>query len=237
MTAVILAGGKGTRLAPYTSVLPKPLMPLGGQAILEIVVKQLERANFRRIVLCVGYLAHLIVAVLQNGGGREARIDYVKEEFELGTAGSLRLVTQLHSTFVALNGDVLTDLDLRRLVEHHTEAGNVLTIAVHRRTHKADYGVLRLDDEQRVITYDEKPEETLHVSMGVYVLEPLVLDFIPEGHFDFPELVQALLDAGERVGAYPYDGLWLDIGRHEDYQRAAALWDEQSLLPELAPRE
>jgi NDP-mannose synthase len=226
MTAVILAGGKGTRLAPYTSVLPKPLMPLGGKAILEIVVGQLERADLRRIVLCVGYLAHLIVAVLQNGPDRAARIEYVREETELGTAGSLRLAPGLADTFLVLNGDVLTDLDLKELVSHHRQRGNILTIAAHRRTQQTDYGVLRLDSEHRLVEYDEKPQETFYVSMGVYVLEPAALKFIPDERFDFPELVHALLAAGEQVGALPYEGLWLDIGRHEDYQRAVTLWEE-----------
>jgi len=226
VTAVILAGGKGTRLAPYTSVLPKPLMPLGGKAILEIVVGQLERAELRRIVLCVGYLAHLIVAVLQNGADRAARIEYVQEETELGTAGSLRLAPGLVDTFLVLNGDVLTDLDLQQLVSHHRQSGNILTIAAHRRTQQTDYGVLHLDSEQRLVRYDEKPEETFYVSMGVYVLEPAALKYIPDERFDFPELVHALLTAGEQVGAFTYDGLWLDIGRHEDYQRAVAIWEE-----------
>jgi len=129
---------------------------------------------------------------------------------------------------------VLTDLDLQQLVSHHKRSGNILTIAAHRRTQQADYGVLRLDSEQRLVRYDEKPEETFHVSMGVYVLEPAVLAFIPEERFDFPELVHALLAAGEQVGAFPYDGLWLDIGRHEDYQRAIAIWEETELSLPLA---
>jgi NDP-sugar pyrophosphorylase family protein len=233
LTAVILAGGKGTRLAPYTSVLPKPLMPLGDKAILEIVVGQLERANLRRIVLCVGYLAHLIVAVLQNGADRAARIEYVREETELGTAGSLRLAPGLVDTFLVLNGDVLTDIDLQQLLSHHRRSRNILTIAAHRRTQQADYGVLRLDGEHRVVEYDEKPEQTFYVSMGVYVLEPAALKFIPDGPFDFPELVHALLAAGEHVGAFPYAGLWLDIGRHEDYQRAVAIWEENATILSL----
>jgi NDP-sugar pyrophosphorylase family protein len=237
MTAVILAGGKGTRLAPYTSVLPKPLMPLGGNAILEIVVGQLERAQFRRIVLCVGYLAHLIVAVLQNGSERAAHIDYVKEEVELGTAGSLRLASGLDQTFLVLNGDVLTDLDLQQLVAHHAEQKNILTIAAHQRIQRADYGVLRLGDEDKLLGYDEKPEELFHVSMGVYVMEPAALAYIPEGRFDFPELVHALLAAGEPVGVYPYGGLWLDIGRHEDYERAVALWEEHDPFLALTRQE
>jgi NDP-sugar pyrophosphorylase family protein len=144
-------------LALYLSGSLILLMTLEGKAILEIVVGQLERSDLRRIVLCVGYLAHLIVAVLQNGPDRAARIEYVHEETELGTAGSLRLAPGLVDTFLVLNGDVLTDLDLQQLVSHHRQSGNVLTIAAHRRTQQADYGVLRLDDEHRLVEYDEKP--------------------------------------------------------------------------------
>lgn len=228
--AVILAGGKGTRLAPFTTVLPKPLLPIGNRAILEVVVEQLADSGFKDVTLCVGYLSHLIQAVFTNGPSRRVSMRYVRENDPLGTAGPLRLVDGLDGTFLAMNGDVLTTLAYDDLVREHRASGNVLTIAAHRRTTKVDYGVLHLDGAQqnlsRVTGYEEKPEFSWTVSMGIYVMEPEALDHIPpDGYFDFPDLVQALLAAGRPVGAYVYDGFWLDIGRQEDYQQAVTLWE------------
>lgn len=235
MKTVILAGGRGTRLAPYTSVLPKPLMPIGGRAILEIIVEQLAEHELRDVTLCVGYLSHLIEAVL-NHSRAGVTITYVHEGEALGTAAPLRRVEGLEETFLVMNGDVLTTLDYRDLVRHHQESRNVVTIGAHRRKSRLDYGVLHLgaagDDAQRVTAYDEKPETSAMVSMGVYVLEPEALQFIPPGgHFDFPDLVHALLAAGQAIGAYVYDGFWLDLGRKEDYEAAAATWDSEGPLP------
>ena len=225
---VIFAGGRGRRLEPYTSVLPKPLMPIGNRSILEIVVTQLADAGFRNLTFCVGYLSHLIRAVFDNGPGERVNINWVKEAEPLGTAGPLRLVEGLTSTFLAMNGDLLTTLDLGALLDHHRASGNVLTIATHQRSVQSDYGVLHLgggDDADRVFAYEEKPEMTWNVSMGIYAMEPSVLSEIPpEGPFDFPDLVMALLDKGLPVGAYVHEGLWLDIGRHEDYENAVELW-------------
>jgi NDP-mannose synthase len=227
LKTVVLAGGRGTRLAPYTSVLPKPLMPVGDRAILEVVVGQLEEAGIVDIHFCVGYLAHLIQAVFENRQNGHVNITYVKEGDALGTAGPLRLVDGLESTFMVMNGDVLTTLDYRELVDYHHNQGNTVTIAAHKRSIRIDYGMLHLDVTSRVRAYEEKPEIASPVSMGIYVMEPSVIDHIPEaGHFDFPDLVHALLAAGEPVGAYIHEGLWFDIGRQEDYERAIAAWDE-----------
>jgi NDP-sugar pyrophosphorylase family protein len=229
--AVVLAGGRGTRLAPYTSVLPKPLMPVGERAILELVVEQLEACEITDITFCVGYLSHLIQAVFDNRENGRVAITYVHEHDALGTAGPLRLVPDLDETFVVLNGDVLTDLNYGELLEHHRENGNALTIATRDRPIKIDYGVLHLDGDldpsgRRIVAYEEKPELVSTVSMGIYVLEPWVLEHIPPGrHFDVPDLVQSLLAAGEQVGAYQFDGLWFDIGRKEDYERAVTAWE------------
>lgn len=226
---VVLAGGRGTRLAPYTSVLPKPLMPIGDQAILEVVVGQLEEAGIVDINFCVGYLAHLIEAVLENRENGHVKISYVREQNALGTAAPLRLVEGLDSTFIAMNGDVLTTLDYRELVKYHREQGNMLTIATHKRSIKIDYGMMHLDVTSRVRGFEEKPEIVSPVSMGIYVMEPEVLDYIPKGrYFDFPDLIHALLADGRRVGAYMYDGLWFDIGRQEDYERATAAWSDEA---------
>ena len=232
--AIVLAGGRGTRLTPYTSVLPKPLMPIGDRSILEIVIEQLAGCGIVDVTLCVGHLSHLIEAVI---GGRErpgVSVDYVHEEEALGTAGPLRLVEGLDDTFITMNGDVLSMLDYGDLLRYHRESGSILTIATRRRRIKIDYGVLRLrtsNELNRVYRYVEKPEVTSVVSMGIYVLEPRALEYIPpSGYFDFPDLVQALLRADEPVQAYCYDGLWFDIGRHEDYEQAVTAWLESSQM-------
>jgi NDP-mannose synthase len=226
MKTVVLAGGRGTRLAPYTSILPKPLMPVGEQSILEIVVEQLEQAGLVDIQFSVGYLAHLVEAVFDNRANGHVKITYVREQEALGTAAPLRLVDGLDSTFIVMNGDVLTTLDYRELVKYHRAQGNVLTIATHKRSIKIDYGMMQLDVMSRVRGFDEKPEIVSPVSMGIYVMEPAVLDHIPSGqYFDFPDLVRSLLAADEQVGAFLHDGLWFDIGRQEDYERAVEAWE------------
>jgi len=225
--AVILAGGRGTRLAPYTSVLPKPLMPIGDRSILEVVVGQLEDAGIVNINFCVGYLAHLIQAVFDSRENGHVDITYVREQEALGTAGPLRLVDGLDSTFIVMNGDVLTTIDYEELVAFHREQGNAITIATRERSIKIDYGLLHLDGDSRVREYEEKPTITSRVSMGIYVMEPEVIELVPEGaYFDFPDLVRVLLDEGEPVGAYDHTGLWFDIGRQEDYERAINVWLE-----------
>lgn len=235
--AVVLAGGLGTRLAPFTSVLPKPLMPIGNRAILEIVIDQLAKSRMTNITLCVGHLSHLIRAVLDHRELDDVTIRYVQETVPLGTAGPLRLVPEMTDSFIVLNGDVLTTLDLAELVREHKESGNLLTIAAHRRTMRYDYGVLHLEVESgRLIAYHEKPELPLTVSMGIYVLEPSVVDYIPAGcRFDFPDLVQELLARKLPVGSHLFDGVWFDIGRHEDYEMAAAAWGATPEVEELSP--
>jgi NDP-sugar pyrophosphorylase family protein len=223
--AVILAGGKGSRLGPYTTVLPKPLLPVGDRAILDIVVHQLRDMGFTDITLAVGYLAHLVRAVMGDGSKTGVRIDYHEEEAPLGTVGPLATMEPFKGTLLAMNGDVLTALNYADLVDIHQEEGNLLTIASHRRIVRTDYGVLHLDEVEgntrRVTGFEEKPESPYVVSMGVYVLEPQAIDYIEKGEYlDLPDLVVRLLDAGEPVGSYLYDGYWLDIGRHEDYEQA-----------------
>ena len=226
--AVVLAGGRGARLAPFTSVLPKPLMPIGERAILELVVERLESFGIADITFCVGYLSHLIRAVFESRENGHVRIRYVQEQYPMGTAGPLRLVEGLDDTFIVMNGDVLTDIDYTDLLAYHRSQQNVLTIATHRRSIKIDYGVLRFDgngDGQRIAGYDEKPEYVSSVSMGIYVFEPTALEYIAQDEaLDFPDLVHALLRAEQPVGAYPHDGLWFDIGRKDDYEQAVEAW-------------
>jgi NDP-mannose synthase len=232
--AVVLAGGKGTRLAPYTSILPKPLMPIGDRSILELVIAQFATFGITDVTLCVGYLSHLIEAVLDSRHDDGVEIKFVHEQEALGTAAPLRLVEGLDRTFLAMNGDVLTTLPFDGFIRYHRRNRNALTIATRERQIQIDYGVLHLGENGRrnqVAAYVEKPQMTSVVSMGIYVLEPEALKYIPaDGYFDFPDLVQALLNADEKVGAYRYNGLWFDIGRRDDYEEAAAAWSEASAL-------
>lgn len=198
------------RLKPYTSVLPKPLMPLGDRAILEIVISQLARQGFVDITLSVGHLGHLIEAVFGGGADHGVEVAYVREDVPLGTAGSLRLVPSLDDTFLMLNGDLVTTLDYRELVRSHRESGNLLTIATRERRVEVDYGVLTTEPEAgklpRIVHYTEKPNLDFLVSMGIYVMEPEALSFIPEnGYFDFPDLVQRLIAADAPIGSFQHD--------------------------------
>ncbi len=236
--AVILAGGKGSRLGPYTTVIPKPLLPVGDRAILDVVVTQLRNLGFTDLTLAVGYLAHLVRAVMGDGSQFGVNIDYCEEDEPLGTVGPLALIDGLDDSFLVMNGDVLTTLDYGELVEHHRAAGNVLTIASHNRVVRTEYGVLHLGEEgeevRPIIGFEEKPELPFVVSMGVYVMEPRALDYIEaDAHLDLPDLVVRLLDAGEPVGSYLFEGYWLDIGRHDDYEQA--LTDYEQILPRLLP--
>jgi NDP-sugar pyrophosphorylase family protein len=233
--AVLLAGGKGTRLHPFTVTFPKPLMPIGDMPILEILLRQLHRCGVRDVTLALGHLAELIEAFIAQrirGALPDMRIASVVEQTPTGTAGSLSLIRGLDETFLVMNGDLLTDLDFRRLVEHHRTSGAELTIASHVKRVKIDLGVLELDGDGRLIDYIEKPEKQYQVSMGVYVYEPTVLDLIPRGgHLDFPDLVLLMLRQRRAVSVYPFDGMWLDIGRPEDYAQAQEMCERKQSEP------
>jgi NDP-sugar pyrophosphorylase family protein len=238
--AVVLAGGKGSRLGPYTTVLPKPLLPVGDRAILDVVVRQLSSYGFTDLTMAVGYLSHLVRAVMSDGARHGVSIEYHEEERPLGTVGPLATIDRLDDTFLMMNGDVLTTLDYERLYELHRDSGNVLTVASHRRTVNIDYGVLHLaggeGEVERIAGFEEKPELGYVVSMGVYVLEPRALEFVEPGEYmDLPDLVLRLIDAGEPVGSHVFDGYWLDIGRHDDYERAIREYEQ--LKPLLLPAE
>jgi len=227
--AVILAGGKGVRLHPFTVVFPKPLVPLGDRPIIEVLIERLIAFGITDITLTLGHLAELIKAYFQHRPQltAQARLRYVDEEEPTGTAGSLASVQGLDRTFLVMNGDLLTDLDFDELVSFHRRHGAALTIAVHQRHVKVDFGVLELGDTYRVTGYDEKPELKYVVSMGIYVYEPRVLKFIaPGSYLDFPDLVLKLISAGEKVFAMSSDCLWLDIGRPDDYARAQEIYAE-----------
>ena len=223
MRAVILAGGRGTRLRPFTVNFPKPLMPLGDKPIIEILLHYLVRQGITDVTLTVGHLKELIKAYFLNAPALcpSCRISFVEEESPTGTAGSLASVAGLSETFLVMNGDVLTDLNLHELVEFHHARKAILTVATHVRRLKIDFGLLDFDDQYRIRRYHEKPEQVHHVSMGIYVYEPAVLRYIEPGRYlDFPDLVLRLIEQGETVCAFPTECLWLDIGRPDDYAQA-----------------
>ncbi len=230
LRTVILAGGKGVRLQPFTINFPKPLVPLDDIPVVEILIRRLLEFGLSDITLTLGHLAGLIRAYFEHRQELSSQLTlrFLEEEKPTGTAGSLALVPGLTDTFLVMNGDLLTDLDFDELVSFHRCEKAVLTIAVHRRTVKHDFGVLEIDGNHQVTGYFEKPEYHHDVSMGIYVYEPSVLRYIEPGKYlDFPELVLRLVRARERVCAWPYAGLWLDIGRPFDYAQAQQLFADR----------
>src|SRR5918998_528373 len=221
MRAVILAGGDGTRVRPYTTIIPKPLVPVGDRPILQVIIEQLAAAGVREIDLCVNYLGELIETYFSRTDRLPADVTlrWHWEQEPRGTAGALRCVPDLDETFIAMNGDVLTSLDYRALVEHHRGAGADLTIAMKEKEVKVDLGVI--EATAGVVTgYVEKPTLRYEVSMGVYVYEPHVLGALPDGPCQFPDLVQILLRKGYRIAALSSDAAWYDIGTPAEYERA-----------------
>jgi len=230
LRAVILAGGKGVRLRPFTVNFPKPLVPIGDMPIIEVLMRRLVRFGITDITLTLGHLAELIKAYFlhRREFTRQMNLHYVDEEEPTGTAGSLAFVQGFDDTFLVMNGDVFTDLDFDELVAFHRKQGAALTIAAHERRVKIDLGVLDFDGDYCVTGYREKPENSYHVSMGIYVYEPRTLRYIERGKYlDFPDLVLRLMAAGEKVCAMPLDCLWLDIGRPDDYAQAQELFAEK----------
>jgi NDP-sugar pyrophosphorylase family protein len=230
LRAVILAGGKGTRLHPFTVSFPKPLVPLGDKPVLEVLIRRLVGFGVTDVCLTLGHLAELVKAYFDHRHQLKELIHllYVHEDEPTGTAGSLALIDGLDKTFLVMNGDLLTNLDFDALVEFHRRQGAALTIATHTRSVKIDLGVLDVGADHQVTGYREKPTSTYSVSMGIYVYEPRVLRHIEAGKYlDFPDLVLRLIARGEHVAAYPADCLWLDIGRPDDYARAQELFADK----------
>lgn len=228
MKAVIQAGGKGARLKPYTMILPKPLMPVGSKPVLELLLRWLRRHGTHEAYITTGYLGHLIRTVCGDGAQWDMRINYTEESEPLGTIGPLGLLRgQLDETFLVINGDVLTDLNLHAFAAFHRRHGCAVTIATAQRTTRMDFGVIE-DLHGRVARFREKPNMSNVVSMGIYCMEPEVLAHIPVGvPFGFDDLMVALLGRNVPVATFRHRGLWLDIGRVEDFQRAQDLvWDE-----------
>lgn len=238
MHAVILAGGKGVRLRPYTTALPKPLVPIGdSHAILEIVLEQLAGCGFRTVTLAINHLGPLIKAFVGDGSRWGLSVEYVEETVPLNTVGPLfGLRDRLPEQFLVMNGDVLTNLDFGDLLRAHRMSGAPLTVAVASRQTKIEFGVLSIEGD-KVVGFTEKPSMTYQVSMGVYGMSRRTLAPYPPGlPFGFDQLVLDLLTAGDHPACYGFDGYWLDIGRPEDYDAANRDF-ETTLRPILLPTE
>jgi NDP-sugar pyrophosphorylase family protein len=217
---VLLAGGTGTRLRPYTTVLPKPLMPVGDMPVLEILLRRLAAAGFVRVNLAVGHLAELIEAYFGDGSRFGVELVYWREDEPLGTAGPIAQMGLDGDRVLVMNGDLLTTLDFSSLLDEHRSSGATATIAVLSREVPIDFGVVHLDGDT-VASFEEKPVLSYNVSMGVYVFERRVVELIPRGErYDFPDLLGAVLEHGWPVHAYRSGDFWLDIGRPEDYKLA-----------------
>jgi len=230
MKVVIQCGGKGTRLRPYTMVLPKPLMPVQSQPVLELLIKWLRRNDVRDIYITTGHLGHIIKSFCGDGSQWDMTIRYTEEAQPLGTIGPLSMLREeLTSTFMVINGDVLTDLSIRGFLACHRRNGAMVTVATENRRTQMDFGVIEAEND-RMTDFREKPCLTNLVSMGIYCMEPTIFQHIPSGvPFGFDDLAHCLLSRGQHVHTYRHEGLWLDIGRIDDFQSAQMLdWDDQA---------
>ena len=228
MRAIILAGGKGTRLYPYTTLIPKPLVPLGGKySILEIIIMQLKQAGFTHITLAVNHLSQLIMAYFGDGSRLGVSLDYSLEEAELSTIGPLTLINNLPDDFLVMNGDILCNLDYRTFFQSHVDSGSHVSVASYRREVKVDFGVLDVDAAGRLTGFREKPVFDFDVSMGIYCINRAVIAALPHGlRYGFDHLMLDRLANQQPVHIRPFAGYWLDIGRPDDYEHANTHFDE-----------
>jgi NDP-sugar pyrophosphorylase family protein len=219
--AIIMAGGLGTRLAPYTSVLPKPLMPLTDRPIIDVILRQLARAEIEHVTISVGHLGGLIESWVRHTGDYGVPIDFHYESEPLGTAGALGAIPGLEGTFLAMNGDILTTLDFQDLAREHASTASAAIVAVKERVVDIDYGVVHVDENRHIVRLEEKPRISFNVSMGVYAFDARIRGLIEPGErIDFPDLLLRAIADGQPVSTYPFDGYWRDIGNREDYAAA-----------------
>jgi len=225
--AVILAGGQGTRLRPYTVVLPKPLMPVGDYPILEVIIRQLSHFGFKHITLAVNHQAEIIKAYFGEGDKWGIRIDYSLENIPLSTMAPLKLIDDLPENFLVMNGDILTDLDFGLFYKYHVSHKHLFTISAFNRTQCSEYGVLEVDEQNCLCGFREKPVINYDVSMGIYMLNRRALDFIPDAKpYGFDHLMYDMIKARKLPRIKRFDGYWLDIGRADDYIQAIEEFDQ-----------
>jgi NDP-sugar pyrophosphorylase family protein len=225
--AVILAGGKGTRLKPYTISLPKPLVPVGEMPIIEIIIRQLAKSGFNHVTITVNHMAEIIRAYCGDGTKWGITIDYSLEDKPLSTMGPLKLIHDLPENFLVMNGDVLTDLDFGKFYNEHVENENIFTVSAYTRDQKVDYGVLEIGSDNKLVNFVEKPTNQYNVSMGVYMANKKILDYIPENQlYGFDHLMIDLIKFQHPATVKVHDGYWLDIGRPDDYEKACNDFEE-----------
>ena len=232
MRAILLAGGKGTRLRPYTAVLPKPLMPIGSEdplPIMEVVLRQLARFGFDEVAVITGYLTELIEAFFGDGRKVGTKLTYHREVQPLGTAGGLAMIERPDEPVLVLNGDILTTLDMAAMYRFHRERGASATIASYPREVKIDFGVLEFGDDPHVLAnYREKPKFSFQVSMGLYILDPVAWDYLTPGNVvQMPDLLETIRLDGRPVHCFKPACYWLDIGRHDDYATANEVFESR----------
>jgi NDP-sugar pyrophosphorylase family protein len=224
--AVILAGGEGRRLMPYTRILPKPLWPVGNIPIVEILIRQLASAGIKDIIMAVGYQAELIKMILGDGCPFGIKIRYSEEKKPLGTAAPLKKIKGLNADFLVLNGDLLTDLPFNQFADAHLKNDCLATVAVFKRSVKIDFGVVKASGK-KIEEYLEKPVLGYSVSMGIYAFKKEILKFIPNRRFDFPQLVSRLIQRQYNPHIYRFKGQWLDVGRPDDWEKADRLFQRK----------
>ena len=223
LTAVVLAGGKGSRLMPHTAEIPKPLVEVGDKPIVEYLLSQLKKGGVGRVIMAVNHMAEQIEEQLGDGSKFGVQIEYSHESKPLSTAGPLKQIPDLPDDFIVANSDILSDLDIAALYDAHLARRAGLTVATYEGIEKIDYGVLEIDSDNSVIAFSEKPDYSFIVSMGLYVFNRSVLEYVPDDKpYGFDQLILKLLRYKRKVYAYPYDGYWLDIGRPADYAKAQA---------------
>jgi NDP-sugar pyrophosphorylase family protein len=221
MQAVILAGGKGTRLRPFTSVIPKPLVPIGEIPILDIIIRQLHFYNITDIIIATGYLAALVETYFQRGKKWGVKIRYTKEDKPLGTAGAIQKIKGLKDNFLVMNGDILTDINYHKVCAFHLRHKAAATLATVKRRLSTDFGLLAIARDCRLIRYTEKPKRSDYVSIGINVLHKKCLQYISKNEsIGIPELVRRMGRKDEKIYCYKSKAYWLDIGRMQDFQKA-----------------
>lgn len=222
MRAIILAGGKGTRLRPYTTLIPKPLVPIGGDcSIVEIIIRQLAKAGFTHITLAVNHLSKLIIAYFGDGSEWGVKLDFSLEDKPLSTIGPLTIIEDLPDNFLVMNGDILCNLDYREFFDEHVKRANQVSVSAFKRVAKIDFGVLKFNGNNFLTEFREKPAYDFDVSMGIYCINRAVIEKLDKGEkYGFDNLMLDGIKNGDKIWINQFDGLWLDIGRPEDYQYA-----------------
>jgi NDP-mannose synthase len=218
--AVLLAGGYGKRLAPFTIVIPKPIVPIGTTPIVEIVLRQLAAYGFTRVTIALGHMSDLVRAVVSNGTKFGISVDFTREEKPLGTMGPLHLIPDLPDNFLVMNSDLLTDLNFNDFWKYHVRSSGLATIGTYVKETKLELGILETDGD-KVKGFSEKPTLRNKVSMGIYIFRRDILNYVPkDAYFGFDHLMNALISRNCEINSYLFGGRWLDIGIPSDYEKA-----------------